>query len=66
VACAAAGTGIAIVPRSVLRTVGAEGQVAVHALPARVASARTMLVWRKGHQSSSLDALRQEMGRRKL
>jgi DNA-binding transcriptional LysR family regulator len=64
VACAAAGTGIAVVPRSVLRTVGAEGQVAVHALPASVASAKTMLVWRKGHQSSALDALRQEMGRK--
>jgi DNA-binding transcriptional LysR family regulator len=65
VACAAAGSGIAIVPRSVLRTVGAEAQVAVHALPASVATAKTMLVWRKGHQSSALDALRQEMVRRK-
>jgi DNA-binding transcriptional LysR family regulator len=65
VACAAAGSGIAVVPRSVLRTVGAEAQVAVHALPASVATAKTMLVWRKGHQSSALDALRQEMARRK-
>jgi DNA-binding transcriptional LysR family regulator len=65
VACVAAGSGIAVVPRSVLRTVGAEAQVTVHALPASVASVKTMLVWRKGHQSSALDALRQEMSRRK-
>lgn len=65
VACAAAGSGVAMVPRSVLRAVGAEDQVAVHPLPAHVASARTMLVWRRGHQSSALDALRRELGRRK-
>jgi DNA-binding transcriptional LysR family regulator len=65
VACAAAGSGIAVVPRSVLRTVGAEAQVAVHALPASVASAKTLLVWRKGHQSSALDALKEELARRK-
>lgn len=65
VACAAAGSGIAVVPRSVLRTVGAEAQVAVHALPASVASAKTLLVWRKGHQASALDALKEELARRK-
>jgi DNA-binding transcriptional LysR family regulator len=65
VACAAAGSGIAVVPRSVLRTVGAEAQVAVHALPASVASAKTLLVWRKGHQSSALDALKEELARRR-
>ncbi len=65
VACAAAGSGIAVVPRSVLRTVGAQAQVAVHALPASVAAAKTMLVWRKGHQSSALDALRREMAPRR-
>jgi DNA-binding transcriptional LysR family regulator len=61
VACAAAGSGIAVVPRSVLRAVGAEAQVAVHPLPANVARARTMLVWRRGHQSAGLDALRKEL-----
>ena len=61
VACAAAGSGIAIVPRSVLRASGMEAQLAVHALPAKIANARTMLVWRRGHQSSALDALRQEL-----
>lgn len=62
VACAAAGSGIAIVPKSVLRAIGMEAQVAVHPLPAKVAHARTMLVWRRAHRSSALDALREELG----
>jgi DNA-binding transcriptional LysR family regulator len=61
VACTAAGGGIAVVPRSVLRATGMEAQVAVHALPARIAHAKTMLAWRRGHQSSALDALRKEL-----
>ena len=60
-ACVAAGGGIAVVPKSVLRTTGVEGQVAVHPLPASVADAKTMLVWRAGHRSAPLDALRQEL-----
>jgi DNA-binding transcriptional LysR family regulator len=60
-ACVAAGGGIAIVPRSVLRLAAAEGQVTVHALPPRVSKARTMLVWPRGHQSAALTALRQTL-----
>src|SRR5258708_3227783 len=60
-ACVAAGGGIAVVPKSVLRATGVEAQVAVHPLPSSVASAKTMLVWRTGHQSAPLDALRQEL-----
>ena len=60
-ACVAAGGGIAVVPKSVLRATGVEGQVAMHALPASVADAKTMLVWRAGHRSAALDALRQEL-----
>ena len=60
-ACVAAGSGIAVVPKSVLRAVGVESQVAVHALPASVANAKTMLVWRSGHRSTPLDALRQAL-----
>jgi DNA-binding transcriptional LysR family regulator len=45
----------------VLRLAGAEAQVAVHPLPPKVAHARTMLVWRRGHQSSALEALRKEL-----
>jgi DNA-binding transcriptional LysR family regulator len=60
-ACVAAGGGIAVVPRSVLRVVGAQNQVAVHPLPHQVSKARTMLVWPRGHQSASLAALREEL-----
>jgi len=60
-ACVAAGAGIAVVPKSVLRTTGVEGQVTVHALPASIAHAKTMLVWRSGYRSAPLDALRQEL-----
>jgi DNA-binding transcriptional LysR family regulator len=60
-ACVAAGGGIAVVPRSVLRVVGAESQLTVHALPPAIAKARTMLVWANGHQSTPLTALREEL-----
>jgi DNA-binding transcriptional LysR family regulator len=56
VACVAAGTGIAIVPRSVLRVTRAD--VTVSALPDPVGTACTWLVWRRGHRSIVLDALR--------
>lgn len=60
-ACVAAGGGIAVVPRSVLRVVGAENQLAMHALPQQVSKARTMLVWPRGHQSAALAALRKAL-----
>jgi len=62
VACVAAGGGIAAVPRSVLRLSGAEAQVAVHPLPPTIARARTQLIWRRGHRSTALDALREALG----
>jgi len=61
VACVAAGSGIAIVPRSVLRVVRAESDVAVYPLPERVAHAKTRLVWRSGHESVALEAMRNEL-----
>jgi DNA-binding transcriptional LysR family regulator len=61
VACCAAGSGIAVVPRSVLRASGMEAQLAVHALPAKIANARTLLVRRRGYQSAALDALRKSL-----
>jgi len=61
VACAAAGSGIAVVPRSVLRASGMEAQLAVHTLPPKIANARTLLVWRRGHPSPALEALRKEL-----
>ena len=61
VACVAAGSGIAIMPRSVLGVVRAENEVAIFALPKRVARVNTYLVWRKGHQSVALTALQREL-----
>jgi len=61
VACAAAGAGIAVVPKSVLRATGMEAQVALHPLPPKIAQAKTMLVWRRGHQSVPLEALRKAL-----
>jgi DNA-binding transcriptional LysR family regulator len=61
VACAAAGAGIAVVPKSVLHLTGMEAQLAVHPLPAKMAQAKTMLVWRRGHRSSALDAFCAEL-----
>ncbi|MGH8809327.1 MAG: LysR substrate-binding domain-containing protein [Noviherbaspirillum sp.] len=61
VACVAAGSGIAIVPRSVLGAVRAENEVTAFPLPRRVARAQTWLVWRSGHRSVALDALRKDL-----
>ncbi|SCK10084.1 DNA-binding transcriptional regulator, LysR family [Variovorax sp. HW608] len=61
VACVAAGSGIAIMPRTVLQAVRAESLVQALPLPARLARVRTHLVWRRGHQSVTVDALRKEL-----
>jgi DNA-binding transcriptional LysR family regulator len=63
VACVAAGAGIAIVPRSVIRISLAASGVATYPLPPAVSKARTFLVWRHGHRSMALDTLRAEMRR---
>jgi DNA-binding transcriptional LysR family regulator len=65
VACVAAGAGIAIVPRSVLRVSQGARDVTAYPLPAPVATARTCLVWRRSHQSIALAALRAEVRRTK-
>lgn len=61
VACVAAGSGIAIVPRAVLGTLRVQSEIAVHALPPHIARAETHLVWRAGHGSAALDALMNEL-----
>jgi DNA-binding transcriptional LysR family regulator len=63
VACVAAGAGIAIVPRSVIRVSLAASGVATYPLPSAVSKARTFFVWRQGHQSIALDAMRAEVRR---
>jgi DNA-binding transcriptional LysR family regulator len=56
VACVAAGTGFAVVPRSLLVTLTAASEVRQHELPARVRKNQTHLVW-NGSASSSLQRL---------
>ncbi len=58
VACVAAGSGLAIMPRSVLEVVHADNEIVAFTLPPRVARVKTCLVWRKGHQSVALEAMR--------
>ena len=65
IACVAAGTGIAIVPRSVIDTAPAGREVRITRLPNDIARARTQLVWRPGHSSIALEAMKQLLTRRK-
>ena len=58
VACVAAGAGIAVVPRSVMRALRPQAEVSVYPLPQDIARARTQLVWRQGHASAALEALK--------
>ena len=53
IACVAAGTGCAIVPRSVLQAQRAAADVLQHPLPKRVRDNRTHLVW-SGEASPAL------------
>jgi DNA-binding transcriptional LysR family regulator len=57
VACVAAGAGIAVAPRSVLALQRNFDEVAVHSL-GEFGIVDTLLVWRRGHFSPALDALR--------
>lgn len=61
VACVAAGSGIAIVPRSVLATMRTGRELALHPLPPQIARAETHLIWRQGHASVALDALQRAL-----
>lgn len=56
IACVAAGTGFAIVPKSVLVALQATAKVNQHPLPERFSHNQTHLVWR-GHPSLALEAL---------
>ena len=58
VACVASGTGIAVVPESVLATVQS-ALVAVHSLPKVLSDVSTPIIWRAGEQSPSVVALRE-------
>lgn len=58
VACVASGTGIALVPRSVLETIRVEDSLAAYPLPVGPTRVTTSLVWRPGACSPALEALR--------
>jgi DNA-binding transcriptional LysR family regulator len=57
VACVAAGAGVAVAPRSVLELARLEGEVDLHPMGA-LGRVDTLLVWRKGHFSAALNAMR--------
>ena len=63
VACVAAGSGIAVVPKSVIAAVRPEREVRIYPLPKDIAAAKTRLVWRQGHRSAALEALKAELGK---
>lgn len=58
VACVAAGSGIGIMPRSILKAVHAESQLQVLPLPKRYAEVTTHLVWLPQHESIATEAMR--------
>jgi DNA-binding transcriptional LysR family regulator len=58
IACVAAGSGIAVVPRAVLELTRAGPNVTTTALPAGIAKTRTQLVWRREHHSIALEAMK--------
>jgi len=51
-------------PRSVIRAVRRDKELRIQTLPQEVARARTLLVWRKGHKSTALDAMQAEIKKR--
>jgi len=63
VACAASGTGIAFIPRSVLDTVRGADNLGVYPLSGTQGKVTTCLVWRKGESSLALNALKSELGK---
>ena len=58
IACVAAGSGIAIVPRAVIDLARGNRSVTITALPAAIAKSRTHLIWRPGHHSAALAAMK--------
>lgn len=60
VACVAAGAGVAVAPRSVLDLQHDMNNIAVHSLD-DLGTIDTLLIWRRGHFSSALKALRETL-----
>ncbi|WP_322106388.1 LysR substrate-binding domain-containing protein [Paraburkholderia sp. J41] len=60
VACVAAGAGVAVAPRSVLELQRNSDEIAIHSL-GKLGRIDTLLVWRRGHFSPALAALKQAL-----
>lgn len=61
IACVAAGAGVAVAPRSVLELLpGGAREVAIHPL-GPLGAVPTLLIWRRGHDSAALRALREAL-----
>jgi DNA-binding transcriptional LysR family regulator len=60
VACVAAGAGVAVAPRSVLESQHDMNNIAIHALD-DLGAIDTLLIWRRGHFSPALKALRETL-----
>jgi len=65
VACVAAGSGIALVPHSVVDALHADRDVSILPLPTQFTDSTTFLVWPREHRSAALDALRRELAQEK-
>jgi DNA-binding transcriptional LysR family regulator len=65
VACVAAGSGVAIVPRSVLALLGAEPSLRVTPLSGKHGRAQTRLVWRADDETPALQALQRILAQRR-
>lgn len=61
--CAAAGMGVALVPRSVLEGLPARTQLSIHSLPPRYARAKTVLIWRSQAGSPNVQSLAEALRR---
>jgi DNA-binding transcriptional LysR family regulator len=61
IACVASGTGIALVPRSVLEAVRASDNIAAYPPTQGPVRVQTYLVWRQGGTSAALRALQAEI-----
>jgi len=57
-ACVTAGTGYAVVPKSVLNGIATAGEFQIHKLPERYSRIRTLLAWRETFNSPKLEVLR--------
>jgi DNA-binding transcriptional LysR family regulator len=55
--CAAAGMGVALLPRSVVDAFPGSASVSIHPLAGAHGTARTMMIWRKGFSSPKVRAL---------